>query len=84
MEKIKEIHLSDLANDLNKTHVKLNLEFLRTLLINLSNNKKPWYDTKFLKKNFLYNYLFFKTPIFGQYILIGQREHHGEIVIQIF
>ena len=49
MKNIKEIHLSDLVNSLKQTHVKLNLTFLTKLLINSSNNDKPWQDKKFAK-----------------------------------
>ena len=47
MRDIKEFYLSDLANNLKQTHVKLNLEFLEKLLKNSSNNDKPRRDKKF-------------------------------------
>ena len=49
MKNTREIYLSDLANNLKHSHVKLNLTFLAELLKNSSNNDKPWRDRKFAK-----------------------------------
>jgi len=49
MKNVKEVYLSDLIKDLKHSHVKLNLTFLTKLLINSSNNDRPWRDKKFAK-----------------------------------
>jgi len=49
MEKIKEIRLSDLTENLKKTHVRLDLGFLRKILVNSSDSNKLWRSTKFAK-----------------------------------
>lgn len=46
----KEVNLKDLVSYLQKSHVKLNLDFLNKLLQNASNSNKPWKDKIFAKK----------------------------------
>lgn len=47
---MKEVYLYDLASPLQKTHVKLNLDFLNKLLKNASKSDRPHRNQKFAKE----------------------------------